>query len=85
MKTITPPVEFRDMSEFKKKMKGLLTLEPRKTVVLTVDMQREYLDLAFGGNPVAADEVERVLRKGKELLDFVRAEGIPVVHVNVNY
>jgi nicotinamidase-related amidase len=73
------------MTDFKENMKGLLSLDYRKTVVLTVDMQREYLDLAIGGNPVAADESERVLRQGKELLDFVRAEGIPVVHVNVNH
>jgi nicotinamidase-related amidase len=48
-------------------------------------MQREYLDLEIGGQPAAADEAERVLRHGKELLDFGRAEGIPVVHVNVNH
>jgi nicotinamidase-related amidase len=85
MKTITPSVTFRDMTEFKEKMKGLLTLEPRKTAILTVDMQREYLDLEIGGQPAAQDEAERVLRHGKELLDFARAEGIPVVHVNVNH
>jgi nicotinamidase-related amidase len=84
MKTITPPVSFRDMTEYKERMKALLTVDPRHTVMLTVDMQREYLDMKIGGNPVAPDESERVLRHGKDLFDFARAEGLPVVHVNVN-
>ena len=85
MNTMIPPVTFRDMSEYKKRMNGLLDLDPKGTVVLTVDMQREYLDMDLGGNPVARDESERVLRFGKELFDFARAEGIPVIHVNVNH
>ena len=84
MKTITPPVTFRDMSEYKERMNKLLTLDPHRTVVLTVDMQRQYLDMEIGGDPVAPDESERVLRCGKQLLDFSRAEGLPVIHVNVN-
>ncbi len=85
MKTTIPPVTFRDMSEYKKRMNALLNLDPKGTVVLTVDMQREYLDMEVGGNPVAPDESERVLKFGKELFDFARAEGLPVIHVNVNH
>ena len=84
MNTFTPPVEFRNMTEYKEKMNALLNLDPRRTVVLTVDMQRKYLDLEIGSDPVARDESERVLRHGKELLDFARSEGLPVIHVNVN-
>ena len=84
MKTITPPVTFRDMSEYKERMNKLLTLDPHRTVVLTVDMQRQYLDMEIGGDPVAPDESERVLKYGKQLLDFTRAEGLPVIHINVN-
>jgi nicotinamidase-related amidase len=84
MKTITPPVTFRDMTEYKERMNALLTLDIRRTVMLTVDMQREYLDMEIGGDPVAPDESERVLKHGKELFDFARSEGLPVIHVNVN-
>ncbi len=84
MKTITPPVEFRDMSEYKERMKSLLTIDPRRTAALTVDMQREYLDMAVAGSPASPEEAERVLKHSKDLLDFCRAEGIRVVHVNVN-
>ena len=64
-------------------MKKVLSIDPRRTVVLTVDMQRDYLDLEVGSSPVAPDEAERVLEHAKELLDFARAEGLPVVHVYV--
>ena len=82
--TITPPVTFRDMTQYKEWMNALLTLDPRRTVVLTVDMQRNYLDMDIGGSPVAPGDSERVLKHAKELLDFARTNGIPVVHVNVN-
>jgi nicotinamidase-related amidase len=83
-KTIIPPVAFRDMTEFKRRMNALLAVDPRRTVVLTVDMQRKYLDMEIGSDPVAPDESERVLKHSKELLDFARGEGLPVIHVNVN-
>ncbi len=84
MKTFTPPVTFRDMTEYKERMNALLTIDPRRTVVLTIDMQRKYLDMEIGSDPVARDESERVLKHGKELLDFARVEKLPVIHVNVN-
>ena len=83
-KTMIPPVTFRDMTEYKERMNALLTLDPRRTVVLTIDMQRNYLDMEIGGDPVAPDESERVLKHAKELFDFARAKGMLVVHVNVN-
>lgn len=79
-----PPVEFRDRSEYKERMNALLRIDPRRTVVVTVDMQRDYLDLEVGAAPVAADDAERVLKHARDLLDFARAEGMPVVHVYVN-
>ncbi|MBI2493402.1 MAG: isochorismatase family protein [Candidatus Rokubacteria bacterium] len=43
-------------------MNALLTLDRARTVVVTVDMQRDYLDLEVASSPVAADEAERVLK-----------------------
>lgn len=79
-----PPVEFQDKSQYTERMNALLTLDPSRTVVLTVDMQRDYLDMEIGAAPVAPDEAERVLKHARDLLDFARSEGLPVVHVYVN-
>jgi biuret amidohydrolase len=81
---VKPPVEFLDRSAYKTAMNELLEVDPRRTVMLTVDMQRDYLDMSVASSPVAPDEAERVLQRAKELLDFARAEGIPVVHVYVS-
>jgi nicotinamidase-related amidase len=79
-----PPVEFLDRSDYKAAMNEHLEIDPRRTAVLTVDMQRDYLDIEVASSPVAIDEAERVLHHAKDLLDFVRSEGIPVVHVYVS-
>lgn len=84
MKTLTPPVTFQDKGDYKARMKQLLTLDPKRTVFLTVDMQREYLDMEVGASPVAPDEAERVLKHARDLLDFARGGGLPVVHVYVS-
>lgn len=78
-----PPVEFQDRNAYKDAMNALLKIDPRRTVVMTVDMQRDYLDLEVGGAPVAADDAERVLKYSRDLLDFARSEGLPVVHAYV--
>jgi biuret amidohydrolase len=78
-----PPVEIADRSQYTRRAKELLVLDPRRTVVLTIDMQRDYLDLEVASAPVAADEAERVLSHSRELLDFARSRSIPVIHVYV--
>ena len=78
-----PPVEFRDRSEYKRKMNELLKIDPARTVIVTVDMQREYLDMDVATAPVAAEEARRVISHTRKLLDFARAEGLPVIHAYV--
>jgi nicotinamidase-related amidase len=65
-------------------MNELLRVDPARTVVLTVDMQRDYLDPEVASAPVALDEAERVMKHARDLLDFARGRGLPVVHVYVN-
>jgi nicotinamidase-related amidase len=79
-----PPVDFRDRSQYKARMNELLRIDRRSTVVLTVDMQRDYLDPDVASAPVAREEAERVMKHSRDLLDFARAEGLPIVHVYVN-
>ena len=78
-----PPVEFRNRRDYTEGMNALLEIDPARTVVLTVDMQRDYLDPDVASSPVAPHEAERVLRHAGELLAFARAEGLPVIHVYV--
>lgn len=78
-----PPVTFQDKSDYRRRMNNLLTLDRSRTVLVTVDMQREYLDMEIGASPVAPDDAERVLKHSRDLLDFARGEGLPVVHAYV--
>src|SRR5436190_20871230 len=79
-----PPVEFQDRGEYRERMNALLTIDRRRAVMVTVDMQRDYLDPEVATSPVAPDEAERVMKHARDLLDFVRGEGLPVVHAYVN-
>lgn len=79
-----PPVEIRDRSEYKRRMNELLKIDPRTTVVVTVDMQNDYLDMNTGTAPVAPEEARRVIGHSRRLLDFARARGMPVIHAYVS-
>lgn len=76
-------MEIVDRSEFKARMKQALTIDVSRTVAMTVDMQREYLDETVGESVVLPEEAERVLGSAKRLLDLCRDLGIPVVHAYV--
>jgi len=78
-----PPVEIRDRSEYKRRMNELIRIDPRRTVVMTVDMQNDYLDMGCATAPVAPEDASRVIGHARKLLDFARAEGIPVLHAYV--
>lgn len=78
-----PPVEFKDRGDYKRGMNALLELDPRRTVVVTVDMQNDYLDMARGTAPVAPEEAARVIAHTRRLLEIARAERIPVIHAYV--
>jgi nicotinamidase-related amidase len=80
---LIPPVEFADRSEFRAAMKPLLQMDPGSTVMLTVDMQRDYLDLDIATAPLSRAEADRVVTGTARLLDTARAAGIPIVHVYV--
>lgn len=62
---------------------ALLDLDPARTAIVTVDMQRAYLDPIEGSNPLAPADLRRVLAATTELLRRVRELGVPVVHCYV--
>ncbi|GIU91118.1 MAG: isochorismatase [Acidimicrobiia bacterium] len=77
-------MEIADRSEFKRAMNQALgRLDPARTVALTVDMQREYLDESVGQSVVEPAEAQRVLNAAKRFLDEVRSRGVPVIHAYV--
>ncbi len=74
-------IDLADRSQFKRRMNSVLTIDPARTVALTVDMQREYLDETVGHSVVEPAEAERVLASAAAFLAACRERGVPVVHV----
>lgn len=70
-----------DRTAMIEQMKKLLTVDPGKTVAITIDMQRGALDPELGTLPVPIDEVRRILTGTRELLPALRSAGIQVIHV----
>lgn len=75
--------EIRDKADFRRRMNDLLTIDPARTVVLTIDMQNDYLDTERGTCPVSAADAERVVSSSRILLDLARERGMPVIHTYV--
>jgi nicotinamidase-related amidase len=63
------------------RMKQMLTLDPARTAVVTIDMQRGALDPELATLPVPADESKRVLEGTQQLLAMARSSGVQVIHV----
>ena len=77
-------IELHDREDYKRSMRELLTIDPAKTVALTVDMQRDYLDPSIATAPVRDEVAERVVADTAAMLDLCRESGIPVVHCYVS-
>lgn len=78
-----PSIEISDRTDFTERMKDHLHLDPAQAVVVTIDLQREYLDESVGQAVVEPDEAARVLAANRRLLDVARAVHVPVVHAYV--
>jgi nicotinamidase-related amidase len=65
-------------------MNEALSLNPSRTVALTIDMQRAYLDPTVGDKLVPTAEAAGILAASTRLLDGCRSLGVPVVHAYVN-
>jgi nicotinamidase-related amidase len=60
-----------------------LSIARGTAVVVTVDMQRDYLDQAVGTNLVDSDWIPDVVGSTVSLLTRARARGVPIVHAYV--
>lgn len=69
-------------------MSGLykeLSLKPRETAVVTIDMHRGHLDMAVATMPAKPEDAKRVIANAKQVLDQARKLKIPVIHVVLVY
>jgi biuret amidohydrolase len=74
-----------DRSEFVQALKSQLTIDPRRTAILAVDVHRGHLDPEIGTMPVAPAEAARVRAALARLLSAARAAEVPVVYVLLTY
>jgi len=70
-----------DRSRFFELLNQQLTIEPGRTAMVTIDCHRGHLDAEVATMPVAPEAGREVVANVKRLLDFGRAQGVPVVHV----
>ena len=66
-------------------MKAALSIEPARCAVVTIDCQRGNLDPTIASLPVPATECTRVLAGLNRLIACVRAQAIPVIHIDTVY
>lgn len=77
--------EILDRGEFIRALHGQLSLDPRRTAILAVDVHRGHLDPEMGTMPVAPEDATRVRAACARLLAGARAFHVPVVYVLLTY
>jgi nicotinamidase-related amidase len=73
-------IRVQDRTGYKARMNELLELDPRSTTVVSVDLQRDYIDLDVASNPVPPAEAERMMKSCMHLLELARELAVPVIH-----
>ncbi|HTY65892.1 MAG TPA: cysteine hydrolase [Alphaproteobacteria bacterium] len=78
-------IDILDRSSMTERLNRGLVIDPRETAIVTIDMHRGHLDPAVATLPTSAEDARRVIAAAKDVLDFARARGVPVVHVKQVY
>ena len=76
-------VELVDRSEMVNTLRANLVIDPRRTAVVLVDMQRGHLDPPLATMPVPAAEAARVVEQAAKLLALGRDLDLPIVHLGL--
>ena len=63
----------------------MITLDPRTTASVAIDMHRGHLDPAVATLPLAPESCRRVVTAARDLFGALRARGVPIVHVVTSY
>ena len=69
-----------DRSQFQSLLNQALTVEPRRTAVITIDCHRGHLDPSVATMPVAPEVAAQVVSSTSRLVKFARQNGMPVIH-----
>jgi nicotinamidase-related amidase len=77
-------VELLDKTKFIEAMKEQLTVNPRTTALIAVDMHQGHLDPEVATMLVPEDERKRVLMNSKKLIGIARGYKIPIIHAIIN-
>jgi nicotinamidase-related amidase len=80
-----PTVEITDRTEMTAKLEQALVLDPRQTAIVTVDMHRGHLDMDLATMPTTPEDARRVISAARDVLDFARSQGVPIIHVVLTY
>lgn len=69
-----------DRSQFQSLLNQALTVDPRRTAVITIDCHRGHLDPAVATMPVAPEVAAQVVGSTARLVKFARQHAMPVIH-----
>jgi biuret amidohydrolase len=70
-----------DRRDMVRTLNDALTVDPRRTAVITIDCQRSHLDLAVATMPVAPQAAASLVTATARLLRLARGSGMSVIHV----
>lgn len=71
---------WEEHSEQLERLNAWLTIDPKRSAVVTIDMHRGHLGGEDATMPVKAEIVDRVLGASEKFLKFAREQGMPVIH-----
>ena len=74
-------IRIEDKTKFIETMKDRLTVDPKTTAIVAVDMHQGHLDPEIATMLVDEDERQRVLKNSLRLIAIARQYKIPVIHV----
>jgi nicotinamidase-related amidase len=77
--------EILDRRKFIQALRRELTVDPRRTAILAVDVHRGHLDSEIGTMPVAPDDAARVRAACARLLAGARTAHVPIIYVLLTY
>jgi nicotinamidase-related amidase len=63
----------------------MISLDPRTTAIVAIDMHRGHLDPVVGTLPLPAERCGPVIQRAADLFTEVRTLGVPIVHVVTEY
>lgn len=77
----SPAPAFLDRRDMTRALNEALSVDPRRTAVITIDCQRSHLDLAVATMPMGPQAAASLVAATARLLRVARGSGMSVIHV----